>query len=385
MTMEQHTSTSAPRTTWRRAARAVTSACAASVILAGVVLLVTAPALLAPDRAAAEPHQLTFGARPEGLTELQAQAARIRADIDALDRRLAASVEEYNGARARLDALNAELMQARRDLLRAEADLQLTQTLYGQRLAQIYKGGRLTVLDILLSADDLTGITRQLDFYRLIVEADEATLERLDELTSKVAGLERSVEQRRGLALADELELRDKRSLVEDQMTQRQALLGGVSARIKKVLARQAKLAALTAGELAREAGVVLETIDATPEQLAVVRATMRWLGVPYVWGGASPSGFDCSGLVTYVYAQFGATLPHGATMQARLGDPVPLDRLQPADLVFFGSPAFYHHVGIYVGGGLFIEAPHTGDVVKVSLLAGRGCALACRYELHLP
>jgi len=377
MATGRHTRT-APPTTARRLARAAAWACAVLAVAASLTMMPPAPA-------SAEPHELTFGAKPEGLTDLQAQAARIRDAVAALDRRLAASVEEYDGARARLDAVNAELMQTRSDLLRAQADLQLTQTLYGQRLAQMYKGGRLTLLDVLLNADDLTEITRQLDFYSLIAEADEATMERMDELTSAVAGLERSIEHRRELALADELELREKRSLVEDQMAQRQAILDGVGVRIKRLLERQAKLAALTAGELAREAGVVLESIDATPEQLAVVRATMRWLGVPYVWGGASPSGFDCSGLVTYVYAQFGAKLPHGATMQARLGDPVPLDRLQPADLVFFGSPAFYNHVGIYVGGGLFIEAPHTGDVVKVSLLAGRGCDLACRYDLRLP
>jgi cell wall-associated NlpC family hydrolase len=381
MPMGQHTRTSRRGTIRGRTARALRPTCAALAVLAAAALL---SALLLPDGTTAAPQELTFGAKPEGLSGLQAQATGIRAEIDALDRRLAASVAEYNDARTRLDALNAELMQARSDLLKAEADLQLTQTLYGQRLAQMYKGGRVTLLDVLFSADDLTEITRQLDFYRLIAEADEATVDHMNELTNTVAELESTIESRRELALADELELRDKRSLVEDQMAQREATLDGVSARIKKLLERQARLAALTAGELAREAGVVLESIDATPEQLAVVRAAMRWLGVPYVWGGASPSGFDCSGLVTYVYAQFGAKLPHGATMQARLGDPVPLDRLQPADLVFFGSPSFYNHVGIYVGGGLFIEAPHTGDVVKVSPLAGRGCDLACRYELHL-
>ena len=67
------------------------------------------------------------------------------------------------------------------------------------------------------------------------------------------------------------------------------------------------------------------------------------------------------------------------------MGTPVPLGKLQPADLVFFGDASFYHHVGIYIGNGLFIEAPHTGDVVKVSQLAGRGCTLACRYPIRLP
>ena len=111
----------------------------------------------------------------------------------------------------------------------------------------------------------------------------------------------------------------------------------------------------------------------------------MKYLGIPYVWGGASPSGgFDCSGLVLYVYAKFGVNFPHGATMQAHMGTPVPFDQLEPADLVFFGDPSFYHHVGIYIGNGLFIEAPHTGDVVKVSQLAGRGGTLACRYPIRL-
>jgi peptidoglycan DL-endopeptidase CwlO len=112
----------------------------------------------------------------------------------------------------------------------------------------------------------------------------------------------------------------------------------------------------------------------------------MKYLGIPYVWAGATPSGgFDCSGLVLYVYAKFGVQFPHGATMQAHMGTPVSLSEAQPADLVFFGYPAFYHHVGIYIGNGLFIEAPHTGDVVKVSQLAGRGCALICRYDIRLP
>jgi cell wall-associated NlpC family hydrolase len=112
----------------------------------------------------------------------------------------------------------------------------------------------------------------------------------------------------------------------------------------------------------------------------------MKYLGIPYVWAGATPSGgFDCSGLVLYVYAKFGVSFPHGATMQAHMGTPVPFGKMEPADLVFFGNPSFYHHVGIYIGNGLFIEAPHTGDVVKVSLLAGRGSTLACRYPILLP
>jgi cell wall-associated NlpC family hydrolase len=99
-----------------------------------------------------------------------------------------------------------------------------------------------------------------------------------------------------------------------------------------------------------------------------VVGIAMQYLGVPYVWGGASPSGFDCSGFTMYVYAKVGVSLPHNAAMQFGVGVPVSMSQLQPGDLVFFHGLG---HMGMYVGGGNFIHAPHTGDVVKISSLAG--------------
>lgn len=96
----------------------------------------------------------------------------------------------------------------------------------------------------------------------------------------------------------------------------------------------------------------------------------LQYLGVPYVWAGATPSGFDCSGLVQYVFAQLGVSLPHNAA--AQFHDPravsVPRNALQPGDLVFFNK---LDHVGIYIGYGYFVDAPHTGTDVRIDSLTG--------------
>jgi hypothetical protein len=111
----------------------------------------------------------------------------------------------------------------------------------------------------------------------------------------------------------------------------------------------------------------------------AVVAVAMQYLGVPYEWGGASPkTGFDCSGLVEYVFAQLGVSLPHYAAAQwySPYAVWVAPERLQPGDLVFFtgsdGTRKAPGHVGIYVGDGYLIDAPHTGSFVRIDRLDGR-------------
>lgn len=104
----------------------------------------------------------------------------------------------------------------------------------------------------------------------------------------------------------------------------------------------------------------------------AVVAYAEQFLGVPYVYGGNTPSGFDCSGFTSYVYANTYQSIPRVAQSQYDAIASVSRDELLPGDLVFFGSSsASISHVGIYVGEDTFIHAPHTGDVVKYDTLTG--------------
>jgi cell wall-associated NlpC family hydrolase len=109
---------------------------------------------------------------------------------------------------------------------------------------------------------------------------------------------------------------------------------------------------------------------DVEPEPVGrprIVAIALRYLGTPYRWAGSSPSGFDCSGFVMYVYGRIGIGLPHNTAMLWGVGRQVARNDLQPGDVVFFNGLG---HSGIYIGRGRFVHSPHSGDVVKVSRLS---------------
>jgi cell wall-associated NlpC family hydrolase len=171
------------------------------------------------------------------------------------------------------------------------------------------------------------------------------------------------------------------------RLGERRHLLSSLDAEIAR-LVQQQQAAELLAAQRARQAADEAQSLQAqasadavvgasaaTPEGATVlppsnyggvVGVALSEVGTPYVWAGSSPGGFDCSGLVMYSYAQVGVSLPHSSYAQWNMGVPVPRDQLEPGDLVFFDGLG---HVGIYIGGGSFVHAPHTGTDVQVSSL----------------
>jgi cell wall-associated NlpC family hydrolase len=171
---------------------------------------------------------------------------------------------------------------------------------------------------------------------------------------------------------------------IESRLADRQSMLSSIRSEIASIRAaerrRQAELERQARARLAAPQPLIpsfTSAVEEAPSAIppappsrygGVVGIAMQYLGIPYVYGGSTPAGFDCSGFVMYVFAQVGVSLPHNAAAQYGYGTPVDRSQLQAGDLVFFNGLG---HNGIYIGGGAFIHSPHTGDVVKISSMSG--------------
>ena len=362
----------------RRPITAVLLACLLAACGLGLCFARTGPA------GAANPTIIVATKQPTTLPELQRAADEAQKQVAALDDRLEVVVEDWDQAESQLATIQAQLGAVRLQLAQQQGDLARQQAVLGSHLAWMYKLGNYGLLDELSSGGSLNDAAARIELVKRLNQQDRELRDGFLATVKQVGALQATIAEKRDQAMVVQQRADAERATISDKLAQRQAILDGLNGRIKKIIDERDRREALAAGRLGRAALAQIGTVHGTAAQLGVVHDALRFLGVPYVWGGASPSGFDCSGLVLYVYARYGVSFPHFAAFQAEMGVPVPESQLEPADLVFFGSPI--HHVVIYAGNGLVVQAPHTGDVVKVSRLSDFEAPTACRrYLLHLP
>jgi cell wall-associated NlpC family hydrolase len=290
------------------------------------------------------------------IDKAKAEAAALLKLIDQLDEELSAAAEDYDYAAQKLEDTQAKVKKTSTNITKAEKDLQAAQAKLDKRLVNIYKAGKLSILDVLLGASSFSELITRADQWQRLGEQDSDLLDQVSSykqvVTDRKAQLDTELKEQQ--ADTDQAEVAKQKVLAQLEK-QEKALKGKetqVTALKKAEAARQAKLAAQARAHqkfLASRPGIVINT-------------AMKYLNVPYVWGGSSPSGFDCSGLVLYCYAKIGISLPHSSRMQYNYGRHVSRSELKPGDLVFFYNPI--HHVGIYIGNGNMINA--TGNHVQI-------------------
>ena len=304
-----------------------------------------------------------------------------------IETQLSSAVERWNFANVKLANIGHDLQRSRFELGVARVNFKQAQIALARQAVDVYTSSDSdSTLEVLLGASSLDDLLTRLDNVNRVNDQRSSVVGDVKVFRTNVAREEAKLHRAQSEQKRIVAQRLAEKSSIQTKLAQRNELLRSVRSEIGHLRAvereRQAELARQVREQQAQQAltpvasfgastsAIVSSPIAAPPSSnySGVVGIAMRYLGTPYVWGGASPSGFDCSGLVVYVYAQVGVSLPHSSYAQYGAGVPVSYDQLQAGDLVFFDGLG---HVGIYVGGGMFIHSPHTGDVVKVSSLSG--------------
>ena len=353
---------------------------AAGCVLVAVIALCAALLVcLSPTTAQAVPTDLQSipltGDAQNHVDALTQQAAAVQAEIDALDDQLEGYTESFNQLQLQLTEVNQQMTTLRRQLKAAQNDHAYRVRKYEDRICTLYKSGRDDeFLSLLLASEGLGDLIQRVRLIATLADHDKRVVENLEESTSELSALLAKIDEKK----AEELVIRDQiegqKEQIQTALAQRETALTDIDGEITAILKaeqdrqrnqvdhlRNAVAAILSGTQV--YAGPLPQTESEILNQFLDTAA--YYIGIPYVWAGDRPStGFDCSGYVAYVYAQHGVSLPHYSGFQAQMGQLVMPEDIQPGDLLAFGLPV--HHVGIYIGDGLFIHAPRTGDVVSV-------------------
>ena len=353
-------------------------------------------------------------------TAKRAQATAVQAQIDSLNTRAEIATERYNQASQHYAGLTVKVRSTEQKIGELKSRQTKLQSHLATRAGTMYRtGGALGGLEVLLGSRTFQDFIATLRVLESMNRQDASTVKGLKQAKAEATTARATLVAAQSQAEVQKNQMAASEHAVKSELAAKQTVLSGLNADILAMLAAQqrAEAAAAHARQVAflerqRVAQVAQAAADASAARnrrasagrsnrsnsagggnggssysnppsggstgSRAVSWAMQALGRPYVWAASGPGSFDCSGLTMWAYGHAGVSLSHSAAAQIGEGARVSQSSLQPGDLVFFGSPI--HHVGMYVGGGDFIEAPHSGANVRIATLSGRGdYAGACR------
>jgi cell wall-associated NlpC family hydrolase len=347
------------------------------------------------------------GSRRHQVLVAAAAVARSRAELRRLNLTAEIAAEAFDGAEVKLGAAQNALSTANLVLTGANRRVVKGRAKVTRFATEAYENGGMSTIDAFLTPGGPATLLRRFGALDAISASQRDTVQALDAAQIYQGVVRRSAEALQQRAAAAAAAANRARQAAAAAVAHQTALLASIRARqqtltnlLRSAQAHESQLqrermraiararARAVARRMAARSAPVAPSGGSSPVPVggstagtvssstaaAAVNVAEAQIGKPYVWGAAGPNSFDCSGLVMYAYAHVGVSIDHFTGDQWNEGAHLSRDQLRPGDLVFFAydtsNPATIHHVGMYIGNGEMVEAPHTGANVQISSYA---------------